>query len=140
MRKENKSKASPSAHFDGQVEGESSSAPLDSSSLLAKMRARNHLVATQRGDGLREEGPLQASGAAPSTETEHDELLVDIRNFIAFQAQVDGQATTRELLQEFESRLTVAQSCIFRELLRNICTFHRSPSGEGLWKLKPDFS
>ncbi|XP_015269685.1 PREDICTED: DNA excision repair protein ERCC-6 [Gekko japonicus] len=136
-RKESKS----SAPFDGRGgEGEASAAPLDSSSLLAKMRARNHLVGPWRRDGVREESPLPASGAAPPTETEHDELLVDIRNFIAFQAQVDGQATTRELLQEFESKLTVEQSCIFRELLRNLCTFHRSPSGEGLWKLKPEFS
>ncbi|XP_060096977.1 DNA excision repair protein ERCC-6 [Heteronotia binoei] len=142
VRKENKKRTSPSAHFDGQGEGEPSSAPLDSSSLLAKMRARNRLVVPQRRGGLREEeeSPLQALGAAPSTETEHDELLVDIRNFIAFQAQVDGQATTRELLQEFESKLTVEQSCIFRELLRNLCTFHRSPGGEGLWRLKPEFS
>ncbi|XP_077207126.1 DNA excision repair protein ERCC-6 isoform X2 [Paroedura picta] len=137
---ENKDKTSPRAHFDGQVEGESLSAPLDSSSLLAKMRARNRLVVPQRRDSLSEPSSLQASGAAAVAATEHDDLLVDIRNFIAFQAQVDGQATTRELLQEFESKLTVEQSCIFRELLRNLCTFHRNPGGEGLWKLKPDFS
>ncbi|KAL8186659.1 UNVERIFIED_CONTAM: hypothetical protein K2H54_003756 [Gekko kuhli] len=140
-RRVSKSRASPSAHFDGRGgEGESSAAPLDSSSLLARMRARNHLAGPQRGEGGREESPLPAPGAAPSAETEHDELLVDIRNFLAFQAQVDGQATTRELLQEFGSRLTVEQSCIFRELLRNLCTFHRSPGGEGLWKLKAEFS
>nr|XP_056705803.1 DNA excision repair protein ERCC-6 [Euleptes europaea] len=139
-RKEEKNKTAPSAHFDGQAEAVSSSAPLDSSSLLAKMRARNHLVAPQSRDGPREESPPAASGPAQPAGTEHDELLVDIRNFLAFQAQVDGQATTQELLREFESKLTVEQSCVFRELLRNLCTFHRSTGGEGLWKLKAEFS
>ncbi|XP_054839960.1 DNA excision repair protein ERCC-6 [Eublepharis macularius] len=140
LRKENRNKTVSSVHFDGQMEAESLPAALDSSLLLAKMRARNHLVVPQRRDGQAEEGLQQASGAVPRTETEHDELLVDIRNFIAFQAQVDGQASTQELLQEFESRLSVEQSCVFRELLRNLCTFHRSSGGEGLWKLKPEFS
>ncbi|XP_053165125.1 DNA excision repair protein ERCC-6 isoform X2 [Hemicordylus capensis] len=127
----------PSSHFDGSMEiGQPSSDTLDSSALLAKMRERNHLIVPQRTDYQRAEGQLQAA----TVPTEHDELLVDVRNFLAFQARVDGQATTQEILQEFESKLTVEQSCVFRELLRNLCTFHRSSNGEGLWKLKPEFS
>ncbi|XP_048362232.1 DNA excision repair protein ERCC-6 [Sphaerodactylus townsendi] len=141
VRNENKSRTAPSCHFDSQVrEAVASSTPLDSSSLLAKMRARNHLVVPQRRDDPGEESLPAALGPGLPAETEHDELLVDIRNFLAFQAQVDGQATTQELLREFEPRLTVEQSCVFRELLRNLCSFHRSPNGEGLWKLKPEFS
>ncbi|XP_062983429.1 DNA excision repair protein ERCC-6 isoform X2 [Elgaria multicarinata webbii] len=137
-REENKNKNISPVLFDGRVEaGESSSGALNSSSLLAKMRERNHLTVPQRTESQAEESLQQPD--APVT-TEHDELLVDVRNFLAFQAHVPGQASTREILQEFESKLTVEQSCVFRELLRNLCTFHRQSSGEGLWRLKPGFS
>ncbi|XP_025031409.1 DNA excision repair protein ERCC-6 isoform X1 [Python bivittatus] len=136
-REENTSKLS---HFDGQAgAGESSSSVLDSSSLLAKMRERNHLTGSQGRDD-QTEGSFQHTITVPPTATEHDELLLDIRNFIAFQAHVPGQASTQEILHEFESKLTMEQSCVFRELLRNLCTFHRRSNGEGLWKLKPEFT
>ncbi|NXI37678.1 ERCC6 protein, partial [Galbula dea] len=137
MKKENVKKCSSNGHFDGKS-GESSSSALDSSSLLAKMRARNHLLLPQQTGIEGDETHEQASTLAPCT-TEYDELLVSVRNFIAFQARVDGEASTQELLHEFESKLPVAQSCVFRELLRNLCTFHRSPNGEGVWRLKPEF-
>ncbi|NWW73185.1 ERCC6 protein, partial [Climacteris rufus] len=137
IKKQNIKKCSPSEYFDGKS-GESSSSALDSSSLLAHMRARNHLVLPQQtrneGDENHQPAPAPVQGS-----TEYDELLVDLRNFLAFQARVDGEASTRELLQEFETKLPAAHSCVFRELLRNICTFHRSASGEGVWRLKPEF-
>uniref|UniRef100_A0A8C3LNM8 ERCC excision repair 6, chromatin remodeling factor n=1 Tax=Chrysolophus pictus TaxID=9089 RepID=A0A8C3LNM8_CHRPC len=135
----NVKKNSTNGHFDGKSEtGESSSSVLDSSSLLAKMRARNHLILPQRTGNEGDENLHQAPAPAPGS-TEYDELLVDVRNFIAFQARVDGEASTQEILQEFESKLPAAQSCVFRELLRNLCTFHRNPNGEGVWRLKPEF-
>ncbi|XP_015722310.1 DNA excision repair protein ERCC-6 isoform X2 [Coturnix japonica] len=139
MKKENVKKNSSNGHFDGKSEtGESSSSVLDSSSLLAKMRARNHLILPQRTGNEGDENLNQAPAPAPGS-TEYDELLVDVRNFIAFQARVDGEASTQEILQEFESKLPVAQTCVFRELLRNLCSFHRNPNGEGVWRLKPEF-
>lgn len=124
-------------HFSGVVEDpESASGALPSSSLLAKMRARNHLILPER----LENESVQGQASVPlSATTEHDTLLVEMRNFIAFQAQVDGQASTREILQEFECRLSASQSCVFRELLRSLCTFHRTSGGEGIWKLKPEY-
>ncbi|KAM4636256.1 DNA excision repair protein ERCC-6 isoform 2-T2 [Discoglossus pictus] len=128
--------ANATSHFSGESHGlvtESGAAPLSSSSLLARMKTRNHLVLPPREDG-------EVSGGAPSGDpTEHDELLTDMRNFIAFQAQVDGEASTQEMLREFEPKLSPAQSCVFRELLRRLCTFHRSSDGAGLWRLKPEF-
>lgn len=125
-------------HFSGKEDG---AAPLSgapsSSSLLARMRARNHLILPERLES--DSGHLAEAAALPPSGTEHDDLLVEMRNFIAFQAQVDGQASTQEILQEFESKLSVAQSCVFRELLRNLCNFHRTPGGEGIWKLKPEY-
>ncbi|XP_037353064.1 DNA excision repair protein ERCC-6-like isoform X2 [Talpa occidentalis] len=127
-------------HFSGKGENaESSSGALTSSSLLAKMRARNHLILPERLESENEH-PQEALVPPPSmATTEHDDLLVEMRNFIAFQAQVDGQASTQEILQEFESKLSASQSCVFRELLRNLCTFHRTSSGAGIWKLKPEY-
>ncbi|NXD13802.1 ERCC6 protein, partial [Nothocercus nigrocapillus] len=139
IRKENDKRNNSNEHFDGKsVTGESSSGALDSSSLLAKMRARNHLILPQRTGNEADENLHQAPAPLPGS-TEYDELLVDVRNFIAFQARVDGEASTQEILQEFESKLPAAQACVFRELLRNLCTFHRSPNGEGVWRLKPEF-
>ncbi|XP_050997745.1 DNA excision repair protein ERCC-6 [Acomys russatus] len=129
-------KAQTSEHFSGKEDGVSLSGAPSSSSLLARMRARNHLILPER---LESNSQHLAEAAAVPPSTEHDDLLVDMRNFIAFQAQVDGQASTQEILQEFESKLSVAQSCVFRELLRNLCNFHRTPGGEGVWKLKPEY-
>ncbi|XP_023563023.1 DNA excision repair protein ERCC-6 [Octodon degus] len=130
-------RAHTSEHFSGKADDVDSSAVLPSSSLLARMRARNHLILPERLEN--ENGHTPEAAALPPPTTEHDDLLVEMRNFIAFQARVDGQASTREILQEFESKLSAAQSCVFRELLRNLCTFHRTPSGEGVWRLKSEY-
>ncbi|NXI58608.1 ERCC6 protein, partial [Chloroceryle aenea] len=137
VKKENIKKCSSNGHFDGKS-GESSSGALDSSALLAKMRVRNHLLLPQQRGNEGDEHHQQVPAPAPCS-TEYDELLVGMRNFIAFQARVDGEASTQEILHQFESKMPVAQSCVFRELLRNLCTFHRSTNGEGVWRLKPEF-
>ncbi|XP_067242553.1 DNA excision repair protein ERCC-6 isoform X2 [Chanodichthys erythropterus] len=129
-------KPGSAAHFSGEG-AEEESASLSSSSLLARMRARNHLNQPQRQED--EEERETQSAAVHATPTEHDELLVDLRNFVAFQAQVDGQASTKEILEYFTPRLTSTQTPVFRELLRNICEFHRLPGQEGMWKLKADY-
>ncbi|KAK1166506.1 DNA excision repair protein ERCC-6 isoform X1 [Acipenser oxyrinchus oxyrinchus] len=139
MKKSGAKKNSSGGHFSGErIEEESSSTALSSSALLAKMRARNHMTLSQTIEDEDDQNMQQAS-SAPLTPTEHDELLVDLRNFIAFQSEVDGQATTQEILQEFSPKLTASQTAVFRELLRNICNFHRNPGKEGVWKLKPEF-
>lgn len=132
------------AHFSGEgAESDSNSAPLSSASLLAKMRARNHISnLSSRGDAEEEdEDNSEAPGTSspPAPPTEHDELLVDLRNFVAFQANVDGQATTQEVLEYFKPRLTQEQVPVFRELLRSICFFHRTSGQEGIWRLKEHF-
>ncbi|KAI1894296.1 hypothetical protein AGOR_G00114360 [Albula goreensis] len=125
-------------HFSG--EGLEEDSALSSSSLLAKMKARNHVNLPQTLEAEEEEEEEgQGNAVAPQAPTEHDELLVDLRNFVAFQANVDGQASTQEILEYFTPRLSKTQTPVFRELLRNICDFHRLAGQEGLWKLKPDF-
>ncbi|XP_063347071.1 DNA excision repair protein ERCC-6 [Pelmatolapia mariae] len=143
IKKSVSKKPGSGAHFSGEgAESDSNSTPLSSSSLLARMKARNHLSMPSRGEEPEEEEE-DASGAAGSLPaappTEHDELLVDLRNFVAFQASVDGQATTQEVLEYFKPRLTQEQAPVFRELLRSICDFHRTSGQEGIWRLKESF-
>ncbi|XP_006897762.1 PREDICTED: DNA excision repair protein ERCC-6 [Elephantulus edwardii] len=136
LKKEKKDTVSE--HFSGKADDTDSpcGAPT-SSSLLAKMRARNHLVLPERLES--DNVSLPEASASLLLTTEHDDLLVEMRNFIAFQAHVDGQASTQEILQKFESKLSVSQSCVFRELLKNLCNFRRTSDGEGVWKLKPEY-
>ncbi|XP_037322126.2 DNA excision repair protein ERCC-6 [Pungitius pungitius] len=144
VKKSVSKKPGSGAHFSGEgAESDSNAAPLSSSSLLAKIKARNHLsMPSSRGEEAEEE---QEDAAAPGTSsppappTEHDELLVDVRNFMAFQASVDGQASTQEVLEYFKPRLTEKQAPVFRELLRSICDFQRTSGQEGIWRLKEHF-
>ncbi|KAM3606079.1 uncharacterized protein V6R79_010359 [Siganus canaliculatus] len=137
-------KPGSAAHFSGEgMESELDSTPLSSSALLARMKARNYVSvpSSQREDAEEDEDSAGAPGRNPSPAppTEHDELLVDLRNFIAFQASVDGQASTQEVLEYFKPRLTQRQAPVFRELLRSICDFHRSSGQNGMWRLKEHF-
>ncbi|XP_068597431.1 DNA excision repair protein ERCC-6 [Brachionichthys hirsutus] len=129
------------AHFSGEgLESESDSAPLSSSALLAKMKVRNYLsLPSSQRDEAEETDETQGTSSSPPPNAEHDELLVDLRNFIAFQANVDGQAATGEVLEYFKPRLTEQQAPVFRELLRSICDFRRMPGEEGTWRLKEHF-
>ncbi|KAM9324969.1 DNA excision repair protein ERCC-6 [Gastrophryne carolinensis] len=134
MAKQQEGSKTVPSHFSGETQlSESSNSGLASSSLLARMKARNHMLVPAR------ETSESGAGAPPADPTEHDELLTDMRNFIAFQAQTDGEASTQEVLQEFESKLSPSQSCVFRELLRRLCTFHRKTDGAGVWRLRPEF-
>ncbi|KAF3708274.1 DNA excision repair protein ERCC-6 [Channa argus] len=144
VKKSVSKKPGAEAHFSGEgAESDLNSTPLSSSSLLAKMKARNHLSlpSSQREEAEEEEDSFGAAGTSSSRAppTDHDELLVDLRNFVAFQANVDGQATTQEVLEYFKPRLTQEQAPVFRELLRSICDFHRTSGQEGIWRLKEQF-
>lgn len=144
IKKSMSKKPGSGAHFSGEgPESESGSTSLSSSSLLAQMRVRNYLSvpSSQREEAEEEENDSGApeSATSPAVATEHDELLVDLRNFVAFQANVDGQATTQEVLEYFKPRLTQQQAPVFRELLRSICDFHRTSGQEGIWRLKEHF-
>ncbi|KAM4702917.1 LOW QUALITY PROTEIN: DNA excision repair protein ERCC-6 [Rhinophrynus dorsalis] len=133
-KQQNQSPIEAQSHFSGDLQAtDSSPAAISSSSLLARMKARNSLLLSPRDEGESD------AGMSTADPTEHDELLADMRNFIAFQARVEGEANTQEVLQEFENKLSPKQSCVFRELLRRLCTFHRSTDGAGVWRLRPEF-
>lgn len=130
-------------HFDGKDAGTSSSQSshkgslrTSSSVLLAKMRSRNATTAPAINDG-----PRQADRNVQAMDIhrgKHEQLLKDIRDFIATQCKVDGQAYTSEILENFSSRLPQSDTAVFRSLLNEICDFARH-LGDGLWSLKPEF-
>ena len=70
---------------------------------------------------------------------DHVDLLTDIRNFVAFQAAIDGQASTSEITKRFKNRLPPDKSHIFKALLNQICDFRRGSLGDGIWHMKGEF-
>ena len=93
------------------------------------MRSRNAHTYSNNGDG---------NGVVDIHHREHGELLKEIRDFIATQCRVDGQATTAEILVHFANRLPHSDTAMFRSMLHEICDFSRH-LGEGLWFLKSEF-
>lgn len=149
------------------AEDGASSGVFSSAQLLKKMRERNQAQADEGQRATPPDtsaqavprvsdpyGPITYDPDYPSTADpdnaaqvinddpemeEHVELLTDIRNFVAFQAAVDGQASTDEVVERFKERLPPSKNHIFKALLQNICDFVRDSSGQGLWYLKGEF-
>ncbi|GIY20294.1 DNA excision repair protein ERCC-6 [Caerostris extrusa] len=55
--------------------------------------------------------------------TEHDELLTDLRCFISFQSAVNGQATTKELIEAFKHKIPISQTAVFKSTINQIMYF-----------------
>ena len=108
--------------------------------LLHRMRKRNGL-AFNDDDSSR--GGLGSDTALfqPDSMNENVDLLTDIRNFIAFQAEstIDGEASTDDLVKRFKDKLPSRQNPLFKALLNEICIMYRDSKGKGVWRLKPDF-
>lgn len=129
----------PESFFSGyslfkEVETSKKSTTLSSSDLLAIIRSRNSTLPVSGDDIINP----HSSSATSDIQPEQLDLLRDIREFIAFQAMVDGQATTDELIARFGPRLPSGQSPLFKEMLSQLCTF-RKVEGRGIWRLKPEF-
>ncbi|TRY63996.1 hypothetical protein TCAL_00795 [Tigriopus californicus] len=118
---------------------------LTSADLLAKMKERNRFLPSDHDNDSNQDNLFQPDhGRRNSPKNEEQEkqleLLADIRNFIAFQAKIDGQAQTYELLERFKTRLPPQQSPLFKALLKQICHFSRDSDGRGIWSLKTEFA
>lgn len=73
-----------------------------------------------------------------NVEQTYQELLENLRQFIAFKSKVNGEATTAEVLDHFQDKIPTDQTAIFKALLWKLCNFVRR-NGEGFWVLKSDF-
>ena len=91
------------------------------------------------GDDLVIEAPPTPQDTTiPDVKAEYVELLREIREFIAFRAMVDGQASTTELISEFGDKLPAKNSPLFKQMLNQLCT-HRQVEGQRIWRLKLEF-
>lgn len=124
---------------------------MSSSELLALMKNRNKLVSSVPQDAPAEmdlfrpdthpggdRGAARRDSSGP-TDSDTGDLLADIRNFIAFQAATDGEASTGELVAKFQHSLPSQQSPLFKAFLQQICDFRREQDGRGIWSLKEEF-
>ncbi|XP_074647554.1 DNA excision repair protein ERCC-6-like [Tubulanus polymorphus] len=110
---------------------------VESSNLLASMRARNHRVT--QSDSEEEQSGERAATTRENVDSVDQELIEELRCFVAFQGStMDGQATTQDIIQHFGDRLPTQDSVKFKAMLNQICTFQRM-GGIGLWTLKTAF-
>lgn len=106
-----------------------------SASLLQKMRARSALAGKVTSTDI---DTRHYSVHGPSTDGKEAELLKDIRDFVALRARNLGQATTQEILQEFQPRIANHKNAMFKEMLKQVCDFHKV-NRAGVWHLKTGF-
>jgi len=127
--------------------GKCNTLKMSSSELLDKIRSRNRL---STGNGSRysgsqnllfsAEGGGGGGGGGSAGPEHHLELLTDIRNFVAFQAEgEDGEATTDDLVKRFRDKLPTKDTPLFKALLQEICVLNRDLQGRGVWRLKAEF-
>ena len=111
---------------------------MSSTQLLSHMRARNHQAhgesASDEEEDLRNPHRRNAAGIDP----DDLELITDIRNYVAYQAQMDGRASTQELLEEFKQRIPSNESAKFKAMLKQVCDYDKV-NGVGMWFLKQEF-
>ena len=122
--------------FDGSASGIISlgakNGSLTSGDLLSKMQSRKRVSTTpidEDDDFLRPDQPQNQN-----LEAKDSELLEDIRNYVAFMAAQDGEASTQEIVLNFGKRLPKTDAPKFKAMLNQICDFH-----SGFWRLKSEF-
>ncbi|CAL1529397.1 unnamed protein product [Lymnaea stagnalis] len=130
---QNNSNKEKSKLFDGSMSGNVSLASkndtMTSGDLLSRIRARKRISTIQvpEDDFLRPDPPS-------SLDPKDEELLQDIRNYVAFMGNTNGEASTQEIVLNFGKRLPKSDAPKFKAMLNQICDFH-----SGVWKLKSEF-
>lgn len=122
------------------------SAAPHSSSLLARMRARQNKVAGAVCDtavatstaGNQDSASKNSSSNEATQPLSDSDLAQEICQFLSFGSR-NYAASSQELLSRFSSRLPANGGAIFRSMLRQICEFSRLGSGEGIWTLKDEY-
>ncbi|XP_005098039.1 DNA excision repair protein ERCC-6 [Aplysia californica] len=120
--------------FDGTVSGNISlgakNGSLTSSDLLSRMQARKRISATAVDD----DDDFLRPDRHETLDPKDSELLEDIRNYVAFMAVKDGEASTQEIVLNFGQRLPKTDAPKFKAMLNQVCDFQ-----SGFWKLKAEF-
>ncbi|OWF44499.1 DNA excision repair protein ERCC-6-like [Mizuhopecten yessoensis] len=125
-------------HFDGSLAGNvvkdiatgsSEASMMTSGELLSRMRQRNEGTQEKTEDG---------EDAGTAADPEAFKLITDIRNFIMFECDLIGEATTDEILTEFGPKLPKADSVKFKAMLQEICDYDKK-HGVGCWRVRNEF-
>ncbi|XP_065065513.1 DNA excision repair protein ERCC-6-like [Rhopilema esculentum] len=131
------SSTSKKTSFDGsELIEKANTEDLSSASLLNKMRARKALEGRSAEAEL-DHNQYRIQGQAYGSEEE--ELIKEIRHFVALRAKHTGQATTQEILKEFKAKIDGHKNALFKEMLKHVCYF-RKENGEGTWFLKEEYN
>ena len=111
------------------------SSAVSSTDLLNKMRVRNEVFSKSAADDMVEDDDnVDVFVSDPSSL----DLIKRMREFIMFECKKFGQASTKELLDEFGPKLPSEHSAKFRALLRSICD-QEKVDGTLVWKLRNEF-
>ncbi|GFR85606.1 DNA excision repair protein ERCC-6 [Elysia marginata] len=132
--------------FDGSVSGNvslsSKSDSLSSNDLLSRIKARKRIsslgTTAEDDDNDEEDEFLRPDRPAPQLTTidsKDEDLLKDIRDYIAFMGAKDGEASSQEIVLNFGKRLPPAEAPKFKAMLQQICDLQAG----GIWKLKAEF-
>ncbi|KAJ8318779.1 LOW QUALITY PROTEIN: hypothetical protein KUTeg_003870 [Tegillarca granosa] len=114
------------------VNGASENNVMTSNELLVRMKQRNEISRTSAENRNEDDNTIVA------VESKDFELLSEMRNFIMFECNLIGQASTQELLDKFGSKLPPSDSVKFKAMLNEICDFERN-NNIGFWKLRGEF-
>jgi len=106
---------------------------MPSAELLAQIRSQNTLISLNHDDDA-----VNVDTVPANTDPQIEELLRDIRDYVACGSSVDGQATTKEIIDHFGTRVSSELTAEFKALLKQVCTLQKI-DGFGVWKLKQDF-
>ena len=76
-----------------------------------------------------------------TTNAEGLTLIRDLKDYLATGTSMRGKATTADLIEHFQSRLSGQPGLVpkFKSLLKEIADLQRTPSGIGFWLLKEEF-
>ncbi|RUS74131.1 hypothetical protein EGW08_018111 [Elysia chlorotica] len=134
--------------FDGSVSGNvslgSKGDSLSSNDLLSRIKARKR-ISTLGTNGSAaddynedEDDFLRPDRPAPELTTidsKDEDLLKDIRDYVAFMGTRDGEASSQEIVLNFGKRLPPAEAPKFKAMLQQICDLQTG----GVWRLKAEF-
>lgn len=120
----------------GSVALSSSLSLVSSEDLLTRIHKRQEFSTTKASTVAAVDAADDARGS--SVDPKDAELMEDIRNFIAFMSDVNGEASTQELLTNFGPRLPPNDSAKFKAMLLQICDFVKV-NRVGKWILKQEF-
>ncbi|EDV28228.1 uncharacterized protein TRIADDRAFT_53632 [Trichoplax adhaerens] len=117
-------------HFSGKAKN--ASEVMSSKDLLTQMRTRN-MFSSPSGNNTSNNNDVDGvvlDGA-------RNKILLELRDFIA--GKPNTQATSRAIINKFQSKLRNTDNAAFRAMLNEMCTFRSMTHGEGVWVLKAQY-